>query len=429
MVKLWSSRPQRGTGLDTTLRGVVVGFRILGWLWMMLLITLTLLSDEEANRSIVIAAAVLGSVWTAFTVFIGFRTRELGTLWFVLADGTVALLLGAASTVSGAEDLFHGGWLISWIVVAAYGGGLRAALLAATALTIEQIVVHVVDGRGLVPTAGSVVFWVFAIVVGWGFDALRRYDAERRAAQTELQLLNADLQAAVQRKAEELDRASRLRRYVAPQLAESIINGDTEIDLRSNRKYLTIFMADIRGFTQLAERMEPEALVEELNEYLSEVTDIVFRHGGTLDKYVGDAVLVFFGDPIPQADQEERAVKMALEIQDRVEAFADNWAARYGESFQVGIGIASGWVTVGNIGSPARSDYTVLGNEVNLASRLADRAEPGQILVTDRTMMKAEGTVTGEPVDEITLAGVSRPIKVYALDRKAPSPNQPSRFS
>jgi len=165
--------------------------------------------------------------------------------------------------------------------------------------------------------------------------------------------------------------------------------------------------------------MEPESLVEELNEYLSVVTDIIFRHGGTLDKYIGDAVLVFFGDPVPQDDQEERALRMALEIQERVGEFSERWVAAYGESFQVGIGVATGWVTVGNIGSPARSDYTVLGNEVNLASRLADRALAGEILVTDRTMMKARDVATGEPVDEVTLSGVSRPIKVYSVVRQS----------
>jgi class 3 adenylate cyclase len=163
--------------------------------------------------------------------------------------------------------------------------------------------------------------------------------------------------------------------------------------------------------------MEPEHLDEELNEYLSEMTDIVFRHGGTLDKYIGDAILVFFGDPVPQEDQAERAVRMALEMQDRVDELAARWTATYGESFQIGIGITTGWVTVGNIGSAVRSDYTVLGNGVNLAARLADRAGPGEILISERTMTEAERVARGEVIDEVTLKGVSRPIKVYSLLR------------
>lgn len=231
----------------------------------------------------------------------------------------------------------------------------------------------------------------------------------------ELTTLNAGLQETVDRKVEELNRATRLRRYVSPQLADSILAGDIETTMAPSRKPLTVFFSDIRGFTELAERMEPEHLVGELNEYLTEMSEIVFRHGGTIDKYVGDAILVFFGDPVPQDDQAQRALRMALEMQERVGELCARWTATYGEPFQVGMGIATGWVTVGNIGSPDRTDYTVLGNEVNLASRLADQAGTGEILVTERTMMEGEGIVTGEAVDEITLKGVKRPIKIYAV--------------
>jgi len=234
---------------------------------------------------------------------------------------------------------------------------------------------------------------------------------------SDLESLNTGLQETVDTKVQELNRAARLRRYVSPQLAESILAGDTEVVLGSSRKYLTIFLSDIRGFTEMTENMEPEHLVDELNEYLTEMTEIVFRHGGTLDKYIGDAILVFFGDPIPQEDHAERALRMALEMQQHVEDRSAFWTATYGASFRIGIGVTTGWVTVGNIGSSARTDYTVLGNEVNLAARLADRAEAGEILVSERTMVKAEGIVRGELVDEVTLKGVSRPLKVYALDR------------
>ncbi len=186
MAGKWSSRPELGTGLDSTLRGLVLGFRVLGWGWMMLLVTLTLIDDHATNSSVVVGAAVLGTVWAAFTLVIGWRTDQLGSLWFVLSDGVVVLAIGAASTVSGAQDLFHGGYLISWILVAAYAGGLIAALGASVALTIEQVVVHVVEGRGLVATGGSVIFFIFALIVGWAFDALRSYDRRRRAAEADL---------------------------------------------------------------------------------------------------------------------------------------------------------------------------------------------------------------------------------------------------
>ncbi len=250
---------------------------------------------------------------------------------------------------------------------------------------------------------------------------LNATSARLGALYSELKTLNAGLQETIDRNVQELNRATRLRRYVSPQIADSILAGEIHATLAPSRKLLTVFFSDIRGFTELAERMEPEHLVDELNEYLTEMADIIFRHGGTIDKYVGDAVLVFFGDPVPQEDQAQRALRMALEMQDRVGDLCERWTAAYGEPFQIGMGIATGWVTVGNIGSPDRTDYTVLGNEVNLASRLADRAEAGEILVTERTMMEGAGIVVGEVVDEVELKGVNRPIRIYSV-RRAESP-------
>jgi class 3 adenylate cyclase/CHASE3 domain sensor protein len=244
---------------------------------------------------------------------------------------------------------------------------------------------------------------------------LNRTTEQLAAVYGDLETLNANLQTAVDVKVGELERATRLKRYLSPQLAESIISGERDVTLRPRRKFLTTFFSDVRGFTAAAERMEPEELVDHLNDYLGEMTDIVFRHGGTLDKYVGDALMVFFGDPLPQADHAERAVMMGLDMRERMLDLHETWLRKYRESFKIGIGISTGWVTVGDIGTAARSDYTVLGNEVNLASRLADRAEAGQILVTERTMLEVEGIVDGRPIDEISLKGINRPIKIYEV--------------
>lgn len=186
MVGRWSSHPEPGTRLDSTLRSLVVGYRVLVWGWMLLLVILTLATDEAADDRIVVGTAALATIWTGVTLWIGFRTEELGSLWFVLVDGVVVLLIGAASTLSGAVDLFHGGYLLSWIMVAAYAGGLIAALAVSVALTIEQIVVSVVDDRGDVATGGSVIFFIYAVIVGWTFDALRSYDTQRRSAERDL---------------------------------------------------------------------------------------------------------------------------------------------------------------------------------------------------------------------------------------------------
>ena len=193
---------------------------------------------------------------------------------------------------------------------------------------------------------------------------LNRTSEELSTLYQDLESLNANLQETVDAKVQELERASRLKRYLSPSLAESIVAGERDVTLAPKRKFLTTFFSDVRGFTSASERMEPEELVDELNDYLSEMTEIVFRQGGTLDKYVGDAVMVFFGDPIPQHDHAARAVRMAFEMRERMIELQDRWMRRYHESFKIGIGISTGWVTVGDIGSPARIDYTVLGNEV-----------------------------------------------------------------
>jgi class 3 adenylate cyclase len=248
---------------------------------------------------------------------------------------------------------------------------------------------------------------------------LNRTTDELATMYSNLRSLNANLQETVEHKVRELERASRLKRYVSPALADSIVSGERDIDLAPSRKLLTTFFSDVRGFTEAAERMEPEELIDELNEYLSEMTEIVFAHGGTLDKYVGDAVMVFFGDPVPQDDHARRAVQMALEMRERMKRLQDTWLRRYDEVFKIGIGISTGWVTVGNIGSSARSDYTVLGNHVNLAARLADRAAAGQILVTERTFREVDDLVQGAIIDEVSLKGVGRPIKIYEVNERA----------
>ena len=240
--------------------------------------------------------------------------------------------------------------------------------------------------------------------------------AHLATAYGELETLNNNLQETVDAKVSELERMSRLKRYLSPQLAESIVENVGDLDLGSRRKYLTTFFSDVRGFTSASERMEPDELIAQLNDYLSEMTEIVFRHEGTLDKYVGDALMVFFGDPVWQDDHAERAVRMAFEMRERMLAMRDEWMRRYRESFQIGIGITTGWVTVGDIGSPARSDYTVLGNEVNLASRLSDRATAGQILVTDATLESVRDVVEATPVDRMELKGFSREIKIYEIN-------------
>jgi class 3 adenylate cyclase len=234
----------------------------------------------------------------------------------------------------------------------------------------------------------------------------------------QLRSLNENLQQKVQEQLSQLERATELRRYLSPQLADSILEGKLDVNLASRRKNLTIFFSDIRGFTAMSERLEPEELSDLLNRYLSAMTEIVFKHGGTLDKYIGDAIMVFFGDPIPYQDHAERAVNMALEMRDKLAELQRQWFVRTEEVLTIGMGISTGYVTVGNIGSAARLEYTVLGNHVNLASRLASRARGGQILVSERTLEAVRHLVDATEIDQIQLEGVSRPLLIYEVNAK-----------
>ncbi len=173
--------------VNDTLRRLVVIFRILAWIWMAILVVLTLTSDDEANVAITVIALVGAALWVLVTWWAA-RSGALGTPWFITVDGAVALSIGFASTLAGADDLFHGGMPMSWMLVAAYGYGLRGAVPASLVLGAEQVVVHVLDDRGPVGAAGSIVFIVFAVVIGWAFDALRL--AAVRQLEAEEQLLD-----------------------------------------------------------------------------------------------------------------------------------------------------------------------------------------------------------------------------------------------
>ena len=235
---------------------------------------------------------------------------------------------------------------------------------------------------------------------------------------TELNSLNQNLQTRVDEQVQQLERTTRMKRYLSPQLAESILSGDTDVDLTSRRQDLTIFFSDIRGFTGMSERLEPEDLVDMMNQYLAEMTEVVFKHGGTLDKYIGDALMVFFGNPVPYEDHAQRAVRTALEMRTRLGELQQRWVTLNQELLTMGIGITTGYVTVGNIGSPARMDYTVLGNQVNLASRLANEAKAGQILLSERTLLAVGDLVDATAIDQIQLEGVSRPIRIFEINEK-----------
>ncbi|MFZ0448832.1 MAG: adenylate/guanylate cyclase domain-containing protein [Desulfatiglandaceae bacterium] len=240
--------------------------------------------------------------------------------------------------------------------------------------------------------------------------------AELDRAREELLELNRNLESRVQTQLGQLERTNRLRRYLSPKITEMILAEESTAEKKSERKMMTVVFSDIRGFSNLTDGLEPEEIVHLLDRYLSEMIETVHRFDGTLDKIIGDGLLIFFGDPIPVEDHAKRAVLMALEMQKKVSDLRSEWI-QYGHELAIGIGINTGYMTVGNIGPENHRDYTVIGNQVNVAARLESLAGPGQILVSQRTMSRVQDLVEAEYVDEIKVKGIHSPVKTYDIRR------------
>ena len=220
---------------------------------------------------------------------------------------------------------------------------------------------------------------------------------------------------------EQLSRANELiSRYVAAQVSERILSGEFDSVNKHARKKLTVFFSDIKDFTATTERMEAEDLSQILNEYLTEMTLIADRHGGTIDKFVGDAIMVFFGAPGATSDQDHalRAVRMAAEMQERMETLREEWRGRGIQlPFHVRMGINTGHASIGNFGSEGRMDYTAIGRQVNLAARLEVNCEPDRVLISHSTWAFVNEEIPCTAKGEITAKGVRDPVKVYEVAR------------
>jgi class 3 adenylate cyclase len=177
---------------------------------------------------------------------------------------------------------------------------------------------------------------------------------------------------------------------------------------------MTVVFTDIRNFTTYTDNLEPEELFGLLDKYISEMTRLIHHFDGTLDKIIGDGMLIFFGDPLPMEDHAQRSVLMALEMQKKARELNQEWRC-FGYDFGMGIGINTGYMTVGNIGSDMHMDYTVIGNQVNVASRLESQARAGQILVSQRTFSRVKDIVEAEKIGEILVKGVKNPVLTYNI--------------
>ncbi len=212
--------------------------------------------------------------------------------------------------------------------------------------------------------------------------------------------------------------SSQLAKYLSPQVYHSIFSGDRSASLVTERKKLTVFFSDIKDFTKATDRMQPEDLTWLLNSYFTEMSKIALEYNATIDKFIGDAMLMFFGDPQTLGVEEDakRCVRMAIAMQRRMQELAHIWPTKGVQyPFRMRIGINTGYCNVGNFGSETRMDYTIIGGEVNLAARLEGLADPGGILLSFETYLLVKDIVTAEERPTIQVKGIQRDIRPFAV--------------
>lgn len=212
--------------------------------------------------------------------------------------------------------------------------------------------------------------------------------------------------------------ASSLAKYLSPQVWESIFSGKKSVRLETQRKKLTVFFSDIKGFTELSEELEAEVLTDMLNNYLNEMSKIALKYGGTIDKFVGDCVMVFFGDPTTQGAKKDAvaAVSMAVAMRKHMKVMRQQWRAQgITKPLEVRMGLNTGYCTVGNFGADTRMDYTIIGREVNLASRLESAAEAGEILLSHETYSLVKDVIMCRDKGQIAVKGFSKPVQIYQV--------------
>jgi class 3 adenylate cyclase len=243
---------------------------------------------------------------------------------------------------------------------------------------------------------------------------IKRYQDTIKRQADELAAWNRELESRVQTQVTQLERMGRLRRFLSPQLAELIVDSGDESFLESHRREIVVVFCDLRGFTAFAEASEPEEVMGVLQGYHAALGDLIFRFEGTLERFAGDGLMVFFNDPVRCDDGPLRAIRMALAMRTRVRGLAETWS-RQGHDLALGIGIAQGYATLGTIGFDSRLDYAAIGSVTNLAARLCADAEAWQILVTERVSSAAGPLVVVEEAGTRELRGFSRAVHAFSV--------------
>jgi len=291
-------------------------------------------------------------------------------------------------------------WIVSGLLVVClfYFADLVSMYVLPAATSMQE-------ARAFMGTLHLSLSW---LVVLFAMIAISRGIIELRRTQIELAEKNELL----------ADLSSKLAKFLPAQLYNSIFTSRQSVAVAAKRKKLTVFFSDIANFTETADSLESEELTNLLNQYLTEMSKIAVSHGATIDKYVGDAIMCFFGDPASRGSKEDAVacVKMAIAMQRRMRELQLKWLDLGSEKpFQLRIGINTGFCTVGNFGSEDRMDYTIIGNEVNLAARLQSHAELGGILVAHETSCLIKDTILTEEQEAISVKGFAHPVRVYRV--------------
>jgi adenylate cyclase len=237
------------------------------------------------------------------------------------------------------------------------------------------------------------------------------YDTVQSQAST-LAEWNRTLETRVAEQVAQLERLSRLKRFVSPKVGELILAGKVDDPLKTHRREITVVFTDLRGFTAFTETAEPEEVMQVLRDYHDALGSIVMAHDGTVENFAGDSVMILFNDPVQNVDHELAAVRMALALRDAAGTLAIEWK-RHGHELGLGIGVANGYATMGTIGFEGRREYGAIGSVCNLAARLCAEAKGGQVLVSQRVFGKIEQNVRTESVGELSLKGFHRPVQTY----------------
>jgi len=248
---------------------------------------------------------------------------------------------------------------------------------------------------------------------------IKRYHDTIRAQAAELAELNHNLEARVAEQVEELGKMARLRRFLSPTLAEVVMERGDSV-LESHRRELAVLFADLRGWTDFSAGTEPEEVMSVVGSYHAAMGELILKYEATVGWFAGDGLMVWFNDPIPCDEPAARAVRMAVEMREAMSALTAAWHKR-GHELDFSIGVALGYATIGRIGFEGRYDYGAVGSVLNLASRLCDAAEPGQIVIGPRALSEVEDIVEATPLGALELKGFGKPVEAFAVTAAVPA--------